>query len=79
MARVTVEDCLEFVENRFALVHATSKRVNQMFDGSQALIACDNREIVTALREIADSNVAISNETVEEEDSKPSKRKTSKK
>ena len=78
MARVTVEDCLENVENRFALVHATSKRVTQMFDGSQALIACDNREIVTALREIADSDVAISKES-KEEDTKTSKRKTSKK
>lgn len=53
MARVTVEDCLENVENRFALVHLAAKRARQMINGSQPLIHCDNKDIVTSLREIA--------------------------
>ncbi|MCP5464233.1 MAG: DNA-directed RNA polymerase subunit omega [Deltaproteobacteria bacterium] len=54
MARVTVEDCLEHVENRFALVHLASSRVRQILNGSYPLVDCDNKEIVTSLREIAD-------------------------
>ena len=54
MARVTVEDCLENVDNRFALVHIASQRTKQLFRGSQRLIVCKNRHVVTALREIAD-------------------------
>ncbi len=57
MARVTVEDCLDFVDNRFALVHVASQRTKQLYRGSQPLIACKNREVVTALREIADGKV----------------------
>lgn len=53
MARVTVEDCLENVENRFALVHLSAKRVRQIINGSRPLVACDNKEVVTSLREIA--------------------------
>ncbi|OGQ23361.1 MAG: DNA-directed RNA polymerase subunit omega [Deltaproteobacteria bacterium RIFCSPLOWO2_02_FULL_44_10] len=59
MARVTVEDCLDQVENRFALVHIAASRVKQIFKGSRPLIDCKNREIVTALREIADGKVEI--------------------
>ncbi|EKD52348.1 MAG: hypothetical protein ACD_62C00048G0003 [uncultured bacterium] len=53
MARVTVEDCLLNVENRFALVHLTANRVRQVLNGSRLLVTCDNKEIVTVLREIA--------------------------
>ena len=59
MARVTVEDCLENVVNRFALVHATSQRVMMMYQGSPDLVDCDNREIVTALREIGDGFIKL--------------------
>jgi DNA-directed RNA polymerase subunit omega len=52
MARVTVEDCLKHVENRFALVHLTAHRVRQVIDGSKLKVECDNKEIVTVLREI---------------------------
>ena len=76
MAKVTVEDCLEYVENRFALVHATSKRVHQILQGSSPLLACDNREIVTALREIADGDVAVDMPALVEE---KTKKKTTKK
>jgi DNA-directed RNA polymerase subunit omega len=54
MARITVEDCLvERVPNRFELVMLASKRVRQLFAGARPLLKTDNREVVTALREIA--------------------------
>lgn len=62
MARVTVEDCLEFVENRFSLVHLATIRTKQLFKGSRPLISCKNREPVTALREIAEGKVRPSSE-----------------
>ena len=57
MARITVEDCLENCENRFALVHITSKRARELYKGIDPLIRCKNREVVTALREIAAKKV----------------------
>ena len=53
MARITVEDCLKKVPNRFALVVLAAKRAKQLFQGAKPLLATENREIVTALREIA--------------------------
>ena len=53
MARVTVEDCLEKVENRFQLVILAAKRVKQLYKGAQPLVDSKNRQVVTALREIA--------------------------
>lgn len=62
MARVTVEDCIERIPNRFALVLATSKRAKQLMRGSRYLgeEATDNKHIVNALREIADNKVHLS-------------------
>lgn len=57
MARVTVEDCLKFVENRYELVHLTVKRTRQLFRGADRLVQCKNNEVVTALREIAAGKV----------------------
>lgn len=57
MARVTVEDCLEKIPNRFALVVLGAERSRQLAKGARALIACDNKPAVTALREIADGHV----------------------
>jgi len=58
MARVTVEDCLEKVENRFALVILAAKRVKELKGGAPLMIADrDNREVVMALREIAQGKV----------------------
>ena len=57
MARVTVEDCLERVLNRFELVMLASKRAKQLFKGAKPLIQSDNREVVVALREIAAGKV----------------------
>lgn len=67
MARVTIEDCLEKVENRYELVHLTAKRVKQLKDGDDALVRSKNKEVVTALREIAADKVHHA--TVEEYDS----------
>lgn len=53
VARVTIEDCLEKVPDRFALVMLASKRAKQLFKGAKPLIDSDNREVVVALREIA--------------------------
>ncbi|QEM83728.1 MULTISPECIES: DNA-directed RNA polymerase subunit omega [Halomonas] len=56
MARVTVEDCLEHVENRFKLVMISSRRSRQLSRGSRdALLPWENdKPTVMALREIAD-------------------------
>jgi len=60
MARVTVEDCLEKVENRFQLVILAAKRVKQLYKGAQPLIdAKNNRQVVTALREIAAGKISF--------------------
>ncbi len=57
MARITIEDCLDKVESRFELVHLTVKRVKQLREGQESTIKSKNKEIVTALREIAAKNV----------------------
>ena len=59
MARVTVEDCLEKVGNRFALVILAAERARQIAKGSKALVKCDNKPAVTALREIAEGKVSF--------------------
>ena len=54
MARITVEDCLEKIANRFELIHIAAKRVKQMTKGSRPLVAGSrNKPAVIALREIA--------------------------
>lgn len=57
MARITVEDCMDKVENRFELVHLAAKRSKQLIKGTKPLTKSSNKEIVTALREIADNHV----------------------
>ena len=57
MSRITVEDCLQHVNNRFELVLLASKRARQLFKGARPLIDSENREVVVALREIADGKV----------------------
>lgn len=59
MARVTVEDCLDKVENRFLLVMLASKRVKQLYKGAKPLVdSRSNRQVVSALREIAAGKVS---------------------
>lgn len=63
MARITVEDCLKRVSNRFLLVNMASKRVRQIREGSEYLVSSPkNEDIVVALREIAAGMVAVSDE-----------------
>jgi DNA-directed RNA polymerase subunit omega len=57
MARVTVEDCLDKVPNRFALVILAAERARQLSRGSTPGVDCDNKPAVTALREIASGMV----------------------
>jgi DNA-directed RNA polymerase subunit omega len=64
LARVTVEDCLEKVPNRFALVILAAERARQLASGARALVRCENKPAVTALREIARGQVRF-NEMVE--------------
>lgn len=69
MARITVEDCLERVNNRFTLVRLASLRAKQLFDGSIPLTDTrGNKAIVSALREIADGRVGF-REVVEDSES----------
>lgn len=62
MARVTVEDCLDKVANRFELIMVASKRARQISnDGVDALVEEDNdKPTVIALREIAEGKVNAS-------------------
>ncbi len=59
MARITVEDCLEVIPNRFELVLAAARRAKQLLKGERPLIESDNKEVVTALREIAAARVTL--------------------
>ena len=69
MARVTVEDCLEQVPNRFALTILAAERARQIAKGAPPLLRCDNKAAVTSLREIADGKVNFAEDvrtTIEE-------------
>ncbi len=57
MARITIEDCLDHVNNMYELVHLATKRTRQLYKGSEPLVKSKNRVIVTALREIAAGRV----------------------
>ncbi|MDX2494547.1 MAG: DNA-directed RNA polymerase subunit omega [Desulfuromusa sp.] len=59
MARVTVEDCLDVIPNRFLLAMVASKRAKQLYKGAEPLIEnkSGNKKIVLALREIAAGKV----------------------
>ena len=65
MARVTIEDCLEHVDNRFELVLLATKRARQLVNGVEPLVPWENdKATVVALREIAEG--LITSQTVEE-------------
>lgn len=60
MARVTIEDCLDSVENRFALAILAARRARQISKGAEATVkGRNNKEAVTALREIAAGRVSF--------------------
>lgn len=59
MARITVEDCLENVDNRFELVLLAARRARQILTGSDPMVDEDNdKPTVIALREIADGLIS---------------------
>ena len=57
MARITVEDCLKNIPNKFELVLLAAKRARQLIKGGRPLLNSDDREVVLALREIAAGKV----------------------
>ena len=57
MARVTIEDCLEKVTNRFELSVAAMKRAKSIYGGAPSLSKEKNKPVVLALREIAEDKV----------------------
>lgn len=58
MARITVEDCLDQVDNRFTLVLLVSKRVKQLLKGAPLTIGMtNNKHVVNSLREVAEGSV----------------------
>ena len=59
MARITIEDCLRKVDNRFELVNMVARRVRQIREGSDYLVSSPkNEDIVVSLREVAAGKVA---------------------
>ena len=58
MARVTIEDCLEKVQNRFELSVAAMKRAKSIYNGAKSLSDENNKPVVLALREIAEEKVS---------------------
>ena len=57
MARITVEDCLKKIDNRFELIHLSAKRVRQLRKGAEPLVQSKNTDVVISLREIAAGEV----------------------
>ena len=57
MARVSIEDCLDHMENRFALVAVAADRARQLMAGQVPTVRTKNKEGVTALREIAEGKI----------------------
>jgi len=70
MARITVEDCLQNVDNLFDLVLLASKRARQLANGAEARVEWENdKPTVVALREIASGEVTI--DLLDEPDPEP--------
>jgi DNA-directed RNA polymerase subunit omega len=68
VARITIEDCLKKVENRFLLVNMVAKRVRQIREGSDYLVSSPkNEDIVVALREVAAGKVVGQEADLQEE------------
>ena len=60
MARITIEDCLKKVGNRFLLVNIVAKRVRQIREGSDYLVSSPkNEDVVIALREVAAGRIKL--------------------
>ncbi len=66
MARISIEDCLDRVTNRFELVMLVSKRARSLYSGSEPLLQTDNMSVVTALREVAAGKVKFDHEETDD-------------
>jgi DNA-directed RNA polymerase subunit omega len=60
MARITIEDCLDHTPNRFALVCVAWQRAYHLVRGAPPEIICDNKALVTSLREVAAGKIGPS-------------------
>lgn len=64
MARITIDDCLKRVPNRFLLANMVSRRVRQIREGSEYLVSSPkNEDIVISLREVAAGRIKLVPET----------------
>ena len=59
MARVSIEDCLARIDNKFVLVAVAAHRARQLLTGEEATVQSKNKEAVTALREVAEGRVVV--------------------
>lgn len=67
MARITIEDCLKRVDNRFKLIHMTAARVRQIREGAEYLVSSPkNEDIVVAMREVAAGKVVAKPKAADE-------------
>ena len=66
MARVTVEDCLNHVSNRLALVLLATKRTRQLLDGATPMVSAKNKFPIISLREIAAGKVRYIDQSTED-------------
>jgi len=68
LARITIEDCLKRVPNRFLLVNMVAKRVRQIREGSEYLVSSPkNEDVVVSLREVAAGKITIKGKKAKEE------------
>ncbi len=69
MARITIDDCLKRVPNRFLLANMVSKRVRQIREGSEYLVSSPrNEDIVMSLREVAAGKIKLRPESQNNKD-----------
>jgi len=60
MARITIQDCLKIINNRFQIIDVASKRARALMEGAEPKISKDNdKETVIALREIAGGYIDV--------------------
>jgi DNA-directed RNA polymerase subunit omega len=64
VARITIDDCLKRIPNRFLLANMVSRRVRQIREGSEYLVSSPkNEDIVISLREVAAGRIKLVSET----------------
>ncbi len=75
MARITIEDCLKRIPNRFLLCNMATKRIRQIREGSEYLVSSPkNEDIVVALREIAAGKIVLKKEAEKNQTATPTEK-----